>query len=93
VFHFLTDPKDRALYLRNLNSALKAKGHFIIATFADDGPEKCSGLAVERYDLPKLTQTIGAGFELIESFREQHKTPLGTTQNFLYAHFRKATQD
>lgn len=88
VFHFLTDTKDRRLYLENLRRALRPNGHFIIATFAADGPEKCSGLDIERYDLEKLRKTVGADFELLESFREQHQTPFGTTQNFLYAHFR-----
>ena len=89
VFHFLTDPKDRELYLQNLRRALKPNGNLIIATFADDGPLKCSGLEVERYDIEKLKQTIGPGFELADTLREQHQTPFDTTQNFLYAHFRR----
>jgi SAM-dependent methyltransferase len=92
VFHFLTNPSDRELYLKNLRSALKPSGHFIIATFADNGPPKCSGLEVERYGIERLTQTVGRDFELIQSFREQHKTPFDTTQNFLYAHFRLISQ-
>ena len=90
VFHFLTDPKDRAKYLDNLRRALKPAGHFLIATFADDGPERCSGLMVERYDIGKLTATVGDGFDLVRSFREVHTTPFDTEQSFLYAHFRKA---
>jgi SAM-dependent methyltransferase len=88
VFHFLTNPTDRELYLKNLKSALKPNGHFIIATFADDGPLKCSGLEVERYNVQKLKQTVGPDFELLESGHEAHKTPFDTKQNFLYAHFR-----
>jgi SAM-dependent methyltransferase len=88
VFHFLTDAQDRELYLKNLRQALKPGAHFIIATFAEDGPEKCSGLRVERYDLDKMRQTLGADFELVQSFSEQHRTPFDTTQSFLYAHFR-----
>ena len=89
MFHFLTNPDDRDRYLENLKRALKSGGHFIIATFADDGPLKCSGLEVERYDIEKLQRTIGNDFELLETFREQHQTPSGTIQNFLYAHFRR----
>lgn len=91
VFHFLTDPSDRAAYLKNLEQALKPNGHLIIATFADDGPPKCSGLEVERYNIEKMKQTIGGGFDLVHSFREQHRTPFDTMQNFLYAHFRKSS--
>jgi SAM-dependent methyltransferase len=88
VFHFLTDPHDRDLYLQNLRRSLKPGGHFVIATFAEDGPTKCSGLPVERYSIERLTETVGQGFELLESFREEHHTPFDTTQNFTYAHFR-----
>jgi SAM-dependent methyltransferase len=87
VFHFLTDPNDRELYLQNLRRALKPGGHFILATFAEDGPLKCSGLDTERYDLQKMTDTVGPDFKLVESLREQHHTPFGTTQSFQYAHF------
>ena len=88
VFHFLTDSKDRELYLQNLKKSLKPNGHFIISTFAEDGPLKCSGLEIEKYTLEKMQQTFGSDFELVKSLREQHKTPFNTTQSFLYAHFR-----
>jgi len=85
----LTETRDRELYLENLRRALKPEGHFIIATFAEDGALKCSGLNIERYGLEKMRQTIGADFELLQSFREEHHTPFNTTQSFLYAHFQK----
>ena len=88
VFHFLPDPADRVLYLDNLKRSMKPGGHVIIATFADDGPLKCSGLVVERYDIEKLKQTLGDDFELVRTFREQHRTPFDTYQNFVYGHFR-----
>lgn len=87
MFHFLTDKNDRQRYLTSLRSSLKRGGHFILATFADDGPLKCSGLDVERYDLRKMIETVGTGFALVDSHREQHHTPFGTTQSFQYAHF------
>lgn len=68
---------------------MKPGGHLIIATFADDGPLKCSGLEVERYGIEKLSGTLGPDFELLGSFRDSHETPFGTVQSFLYAHFRK----
>lgn len=88
MFHFLTAPDDRELYLKNLRQSLKNEGHFIIATFAEDGALKCSGLDVERYGLEKMQKTIGEGFELVQSFREEHRTPFNTTQSFIYAHFQ-----
>ncbi|MDQ3320894.1 MAG: hypothetical protein M3525_00335 [Acidobacteriota bacterium] len=67
---------------------MKSGGHFIIATFAEDGALKCSGLNVKRYGLEKMRETLGEGFELVRSFREEHQTPFGTTQSFPYAHFQ-----
>lgn len=87
VFHFLTSDEDRGRYVDNLKRSLKPTGHLVIATFADDGPLKCSGLDVERYDQEKLVGTLGSGFELAEHVRETHQTPFETTQSFLYARF------
>lgn len=87
VFHFLTSPEDRRRYIDNLKRSLKPNGHVIIATFAEDGPLKCSGLDVERYDIEKLANTLGSDFELADHLRETHKTPFDTTQSFLYARF------
>lgn len=84
----MTALEDRELYLKNLKQSLKPNGHFIIATFAEDGALKCSGLDVERYSIEKMRQTVGEDFELLRSFREKHQTPFNTTQSFLYAHFR-----
>jgi len=88
VFHFLTERHDRELYLENLRQSLKPEGHFIIATFAEDGALKCSGLNVERYGVEKIRQTFEVDFELLQSFREEHHTPFNTTQSFRYAHFQ-----
>jgi len=70
-------------------SALKPGGHFIIGTFAKGGPIKCHGLDVVCYTSEGLQATVGSGLELVHSFNTTHKTPFDTTQNFLYAHFRK----
>lgn len=87
VFHFLTRAEDRERYLENLRRSLKPQGHVVIATFAEDGPLKCSGLEVERYDVEKLVTTLGPAFDLVEHFRETHQTPFDTLQNFVYARF------
>lgn len=88
VFHFLTDHDDRERYLQNLKRSLKPNGYLILATFAEDGPLKCSGLDVERYSLEKMKVTLGAEFELVKGFREEHTTPFRTIQNFQYGCFR-----
>ena len=84
----MTEEKDRELYLSNLRRSLKPGGYLVIASFADDGPLKCSGLDVERYSLEKLAATVGEDFELIDSFKELHRTPFGTEQSFVWARFR-----
>jgi trans-aconitate methyltransferase len=69
AFHFLTDAGDRAAYVERLQSAVKPGGHAIIATFALDGPERCSGLPVQRYDPTQLAETIGDAFRLVADHR------------------------
>lgn len=90
VFHFLTTEHERGAYRMHLGEKVKAGGHAIIATFALDGPERCSGLAVTRYSPATLAQELGAGFELIESRAHQHATPWGAAQSFQYSRFRRA---
>jgi SAM-dependent methyltransferase len=90
VFHFLTTPAERDAYVRALGAGLAQGGLAIIATFALDGPEKCSGLPVERYDAEKLVQTLGPKFHLEASWREEHLTPWGASQAFTWCVFRAA---
>lgn len=85
VFHFLTDPGDRARYVDRLERALAPGGRAIVATFAPDGPERCSGLAVRRYDARKLGEELGEAFALVGERREEHTTPWDTVQSFQYA--------
>lgn len=87
VFHFLTTIEDQARYLEHLRAILKLHGYAIIATFAPDGPEKCSGLPVARYSPESLAERLGSGFALVESRRHVHQTPWGTTQSFQYSRF------
>ena len=91
AFHFLTDPADRAAYVDRLSRALADGGHAIIGTFALDGPEKCSGLPVARYDPKNLGAVLGDDFVLIDTRRHDHLTPWGTTQHFQFSTFRKKT--
>jgi len=87
VFHFLTEPADRAAYVALLLRTIPVGGHVVIATFALDGPEKCSGLPVQRYDSQLLTAELGAGFDLLKSVPESHLTPWGKPQSFQYSVF------
>lgn len=93
VFHFLTGAEDRAGYARALSDALRPGGISIIATFADDGPEMCSGLPVVRYAPEALTQELDrllpGRFEMLATRRHMHITPKGNRQSFQYSVFRK----
>ena len=91
AFHFLTGAPDRAAYVDRLNKALRPGGHAIIGTFALDGPERCSGLPVVRYDAAQLSTTLGSSFELVEQHRDDHKTPWGAVQHFQFSVFRRVS--
>jgi SAM-dependent methyltransferase len=88
VFHFLTRPERRLAYVRQVTRAVRPGGHVIISTFGPEGPTKCSGLDVMRYDAESLHGEFGGHFRLVESSKELHKTPFGTTQQFLYCYCR-----
>jgi SAM-dependent methyltransferase len=89
VFHFLTPSDDRARYLEHLHGVLRLHGTAIIATFALDGPEKCSGLPVLRYSPDTLATELGNDFRLVESVPHVHRTPWGSTQSFQYSRFTR----
>jgi SAM-dependent methyltransferase len=89
TLHFLTQAAEREAYIERLHLALVPGGHAIIATFAPDGPERCSGLPVHRYDPQMLADTIGKGFELVSSRRHVHTTPSGSPQAFQFSLLRR----
>jgi trans-aconitate methyltransferase len=89
TFHFMVIEADRSAYLSRLGQALAPGGHAVIATFALDGPEKCSGLPVMRYDAASLADTLGHKFALISSERHLHQTPWGAVQAFQFSVFRR----
>ena len=92
VFHFLVEPADRARYLVRLKRAVKRHGTVIMATFAPDGPDRCSGLPVQRYSAETLGAEIGRAFELAETVNERHLTPFGTEQLFCYSRFVRVAE-
>jgi SAM-dependent methyltransferase len=91
AFHFLTEDRDRAAYVARLEGALKVGGYAVIATFALDGPERCSGLPVVRYDPVSLGQTLGRAFQLLDTRRHAHATPWGSNQSFQFSVFRRGS--
>jgi 2-polyprenyl-3-methyl-5-hydroxy-6-metoxy-1,4-benzoquinol methylase len=91
AFHFLTDPTDRSAYVTRMKQVIKPGGHVIIGTFALDGPEKCSGLPVNRYDAAGLAKELGGGFVLLDSRRHDHSTPWNSAQRFHFCMLRRTT--
>ena len=89
VFHFLTEPEQRRTYVENVLRAVKPGGHVIVSTFAEDGPLQCSGLPVMRYSADGLHAEFGAPFELVRHEKEEHRTPSGNTQKFVYCYCRR----
>lgn len=89
VFHFLLHMEDRRRYVNSVRESVKPGGHVIVATFAADGPDHCSGLEVARYEPDGLHNEFGADFELLDSTHEEHQTPFGAEQKFIYCYCRK----
>jgi 2-polyprenyl-3-methyl-5-hydroxy-6-metoxy-1,4-benzoquinol methylase len=90
AFHFLTEVVDRDAYVVRLKRAVRAGGNVIIATFAPDGPERCSGLPIVRYDPEAVASALGPEFELIDSRRHGHVTPGGNMQRFQFSRFLRS---
>jgi len=89
VFHFLTDAADRVVYVEQVRRAVRPGGYVLVATFAEDGPEYCSGLPVVRYSAEGLHSEFGTDFQLVRSEHEDHRTPAGGEQSFLYCLCRR----
>lgn len=88
VFHFLVQPEQRAAYRKAMAEGLAPGGLVVVAAFALDGPERCSGLQVQRYDADKLAEEMGPSLELIEAWQEEHVTPWKASQAFTWCAFR-----
>jgi len=89
AFHFLTDPADRMSYVALAGKTVPGGGHLVLASFADDGPKRCSDRDVCRYNAATMAAELGAGFSLIQESRETHITPRGTSQAFFYGVFQR----
>lgn len=84
VFHFLTEERARAAYLGQVMRCVKPGGRVMVATFGLDGPDKCSGLPVIRYDADGIHTVFGDAFDKLDEAAEEHATPMGTVQSFVY---------
>jgi ubiquinone/menaquinone biosynthesis C-methylase UbiE len=89
VFHFLTSASDRQAYVEQVRRSVRPGGYVLVATFAEDGPEYCSGLPVVRYSADGLHSEFGTDFQLVRSEHEDHRTPGGAEQSFLYCLCRR----
>jgi SAM-dependent methyltransferase len=89
VFHFLVRPEARAAYVRAMTRAVRPGGQAIVATFAPDGPERCSGLPVVRYDEGALVDALGPAFRRVEHLRHEHGTPAGRVQPFTFVRLQR----
>lgn len=87
VFHFLVNAEHRRRYVAAMTAALPQDGHAILGTFASDGPERCSGLPVARYEPETLAAELGPWLRLVESLHEDHLTPTGRVQRFQFSRF------
>ncbi|HVX51960.1 MAG TPA: class I SAM-dependent methyltransferase [Chitinophagaceae bacterium] len=93
TFHFHTSEKEIESYITLLTNSVVPGGYAIIATFSQNGPEKCSGLTVSRYSAATLTERFKTGFDTVQCFTEDHLTPFNTTQNFLFCCFKRKGQE
>ncbi|NDF60969.1 MAG: SAM-dependent methyltransferase, partial [Crocinitomicaceae bacterium] len=91
VFHFLTENNEIQNYTELVSK--NTTSHFIIGTFSENGPLKCSGLEIKQYTVEQLNQLFGHSFKLISSFKEDHTTPFNTIQNFTFASFKRSYSD
>lgn len=91
VFHFMVRPEERDAYRATMLRALRRGGHAIVATFAANGPEKCSGLPVQRYEPEELAAALGPELRLVEHLHEEHFTPAGKRQAFQFSRFERVS--
>ena len=89
VFHFLTEEVDIQKYVENVSAKIVKGGYLILGTFSNNGPDMCSGLKVQQYSENRLSEVFNDGFVKIDCFTEDHLTPSGGHQNFLFCVFQR----
>jgi len=89
VFHFLTSESDINCYVKNVTESLKKGAYLVLGTFSNNGPDVCSGLKVQQYSEKDLIDLFASNFKKIKCFTENHNTPSGESQNFVFCIFQK----
>ncbi|HMI07603.1 MAG TPA: class I SAM-dependent methyltransferase [Flavobacterium sp.] len=89
VFHFLTEEKSISKYVSIVSETVSETGHFLLGTFSETGPLKCSGLEIKQYSEADMKSAFNEGFTAIKCFTESHTTPFNTVQNFRFCGFKK----
>jgi len=89
VFHFLTEQQNIDKYVALINNAIADNGNFLLGTFSENGPLKCSGLEIKQYSENAMRQTFNQSFQAVNCFTENHTTPFNTIQNFQFCGFKK----
>ncbi|RUT67748.1 class I SAM-dependent methyltransferase [Flavobacterium cupreum] len=89
VFHFLTEQESVMKYITIVGNSINKEGHFLLGTFSENGPTKCSGLEIKQYSESSMKQTFAKSFNAINCFTENHTTPFDTIQNFQFCGFEK----
>lgn len=89
VFHFLTEEESINKYVAIIGNSINQNGNFLLGTFSENGPLKCSGLEIKQYSENAMKQTFSENFQAVKCFTENHTTPFDTTQNFQFCGFKK----
>jgi 2-polyprenyl-3-methyl-5-hydroxy-6-metoxy-1,4-benzoquinol methylase len=89
AFHFLTEKDDVDRYVKIATNSILPGGSLILGTFAENGPDKCSGIIINKYSIAELSEVFSADFDLINGFNQEHDTPFDTIQNFTFIHLKK----
>lgn len=92
AFHFLTEEVEVQNYMKNVEKAIRPGGYVIMATFSENGPEKCSGIKVQRYSIDNLQRLFAENSNTLNCKNIEHQTPLGATQNFTFCSFKRKAQ-
>jgi len=93
TFHFMTTGDQIKEYVERAKSYLKENAYLTIGTFSESGPKKCSGLEIKQYSEETLQDQLKKGFRKIKCIHEDHQTPFGTQQNFLFCSFKRQVED
>ena len=89
VFHFLTEEESINKYVAIISNSINQNGNFLLGTFSENGPLKCSGLEIKQYSENAMKHTFNESFQAMKCFTENHTTPFDTTQNFQFCGFKK----